>query len=80
MHLRRRAFLERNQQEVLALLQSSPELPTKQFPKIDDPMEDDIGTEWVQMAAQELSEALFASEALCRERLKLNMALQCFVS
>jgi hypothetical protein len=66
----------------MALLQPSSlfELSAQPFPRIGDPMNGMLTPEWRRMVSQEFTHALFGSDTLCRERLKLNVALHCSVS
>lgn len=81
VHLRRKDFIQRNREAIISLL--SPLVTSTISHHEDNSMMEDSGAtkkEWATRAGEELSLALFSNEELCKERLKLNMAMICDVS
>lgn len=74
-HVRRKAFLTRNQQELLQILEPENTIQVPHFESLYHPMDGVITDEWKAALRDELSTALFSNEGLCRARLKLNIAM-----
>lgn len=73
--MRRKDFVQRNKDAILSLL--SPGSVQGRSRHQDHTIESE---EWADEARKELTVALFTHDELCKERLKLNMALVCSVS
>jgi hypothetical protein len=81
VHLRRKDFIQRNKEAIVPLI-SPLVTSTVSHRHVNSMTEDSVATnkEWAIRAGEELSLALFSNEELCKERLKLNIAMICDVS
>ncbi|KIM33965.1 hypothetical protein M408DRAFT_18934 [Serendipita vermifera MAFF 305830] len=75
-HVRRKAFLMRNKDQLLQLLEPEDDIQVAPFKSVHQPMEGPNVQEWESTLSEELSNSLFTNEGLCRSRLKLNVAMQ----